>query len=136
MQHGGEGRMLSLTIVARRKDSFHPPPSERVREQVRDWLPIFEALLPDRRFRRAGRYVVTNCPFHHPDRNPSFGIRADTGRWTCFAGCGSGDAFDLAMKLLGISFGEAVRLVADLAGVPLDPPRRRSVPPGRWGTWR
>lgn len=125
-----------MTIVARRKDSFHPPPSERVREQLRDWLPIFEALLPDRRLRRAGKYLLTNCPFH-PDRNPSFGIRADTGRWTCFAGCGSGDAFDLAARLRGISFGAAVRLVADLAGVPLDTPRRRrSGPPRRWGVWR
>ena len=66
---------------------------------------------------RGGRGLWWVCPLH-ADRNPSFTVDPTRRRWKCF-GCGErGDAAELAMRLNpGMAFGEAVRLVAELAGV-------------------
>ncbi len=37
------------------------------------------------------------CPFHS-DNNPSFGVNLKTGLWTCYAGCGKGNASQFAEK--------------------------------------
>ncbi|WP_406568119.1 CHC2 zinc finger domain-containing protein [Caldinitratiruptor microaerophilus] len=101
---------------------------------MKDWLPIFAALGVTLRGR--GPWLSGRCPFHD-DHSPSFSANRTTGSWRCWSGCGSGSVFDLAARLRGIPFGEAVRLVADIAGVPMNPPpRRRSGPPRMWGTWR
>ncbi len=59
--------------------------------------------------------LVGRCPFH-TERTPSFGINPDEMRWYCF-GCGvGGDAFDYVMRLHGIDFEAAVKLLADRYG--------------------
>jgi hypothetical protein len=63
-----------------------------------------------------GRRLWWKCPLHQ-DRNPSFCVEPGRRWWKCF-GCGEeGDAPKLIMKLNGVSFPEAVRIVADLAGI-------------------
>jgi DNA primase len=58
------------------------------------------------------------CPFHG-EKTPSFHVRDTLGSFKCF-GCGeSGGVLDLAMKLEGLSFPEAVERVANFAGLPL-----------------
>jgi len=58
------------------------------------------------------------CPFHD-ERTPSFTVRPAVGRYHCF-GCGeSGDAIAFVMKLDGLSFAEAVGMLADRCGVQL-----------------
>ena len=37
------------------------------------------------------------CPFHD-DNNSSFSFNTDSGLWTCFAGCGSGNAYQFAVR--------------------------------------
>src|SRR5215475_10874207 len=65
------------------------------------------------------------CPFHS-EKTASFHVRDQVGSYKCF-GCGeAGGVLDLAMKLEGLSFPEAVERVANFAGVPLpedDTPR-------------
>lgn len=123
-----------MTIVTRRRYHVHtPPPSERIRRAVSDWLPVFEALGVTLRGR--GPWLSGKCPLHE-DRSPSLSVHRESGWWRCWSGCGSGSVYDLAMRLRGLDFAAAVRLVADIAGVPLDPPRPRSTAPWRWGTWR
>lgn len=85
--------------------------------------------------RRIGSRLAWLCPFHG-DHNPSFTV--DAKGWRCWA-CGvGGDAVELVKRLEPtLSFREAVRRVADLAGVAVPSvPARRSVrsaatPPGR-----
>jgi DNA primase/DNA-binding MarR family transcriptional regulator/energy-coupling factor transporter ATP-binding protein EcfA2 len=51
------------------------------------------------------------CPFHE-DRNPSFQVWEESGRWKCFAtGCEAkgGDVIDLIERLEGISTGAAIQ---------------------------
>ncbi len=57
------------------------------------------------------------CPFHN-DHKPSFCITPGRSEWRCF-GCGAhGDAASLLMQWNGITFPEAVRVLADRVGWP------------------
>jgi len=68
--------------------------------------------------KKAGRNLVGLCPFHS-ERNPSFFVYPEQQSWHCF-GCNTGgDVFSFLMKKEGLDFGEALRLLADRAGVVL-----------------
>jgi hypothetical protein len=66
------------------------------------------------------------CPFHD-DHDPSFSLYEDANgvqRWGCFP-CGKlGDVFDLVQLVRGVSFGEAIRYVADVGTKEVPSPRR------------
>ncbi len=67
---------------------------------------------------KQGTRWVGKCPFHAED-TPSFGVNVDS-YWKCF-GCGEGgDCFTFLMKIEGIPFHEALKRLADAAGVSLD----------------
>lgn len=58
------------------------------------------------------------CPFHD-ERTPSFTVDAEQGLYHCF-GCGAGgDVIDFVQQAEGCDFLEAVRFLADEAGVAL-----------------
>jgi hypothetical protein len=59
------------------------------------------------------------CPFHSPDRNPSFGIfqRDDQWFWKCQAGCGQGDEITFIEKEKGLSNSEATKEFLRMARV-------------------
>ena len=69
--------------------------------------------------KRAGRSLKGLCPFHG-ERTPSFHVNLDRKRFHCFGCEASGDAIAFVMKSDGKSFLEAVRALADQAGVRLD----------------
>ena len=61
------------------------------------------------------------CPFHQ-EKTPSFSVHAGMQFYHCF-GCGeSGDVFKFVMKMDSLTFPEAVRALAERAGIPI--PRR------------
>lgn len=91
--------------------------------QVRDRVSIADyagrKLAWDKRKTRAaaGDYWAC-CPFHQ-EKSPSFHVLDAKGIFNCF-GCGEkGDIFGLAMKLEGLSFPEAVTMLAERAGMQL-----------------
>jgi len=57
------------------------------------------------------------CPIHGGDGLSAFSITRDGRRWRCWSRCGPGDAIDLAMQLLGLTFAEALAHCAELAGI-------------------
>lgn len=60
------------------------------------------------------------CPFHE-EQSPSFHIRPSKGLFKCF-GCGKGgDVFSFVEEAEGLSFPEALRRLAEKAGVALEP---------------
>ncbi len=68
--------------------------------------------------KRAGVQFKGLCPFH-PEKSPSFHVHPDRQFFKCF-GCGaSGDAIGFVMKLEGRSFPEALRFLAERAGIEL-----------------
>jgi DNA primase len=69
--------------------------------------------------KKAGRTFKALCPFHH-EKTPSFVVYPDEGRWYCFGACHTGgDVFTFLMKKENIDFGEALRRLAQRAGVEL-----------------
>ena len=65
---------------------------------------------------RKGNRHLGLCPFHN-EKSPSFNVRDDEGYYHCF-GCGaSGDAISFLREQEGLSFMDAVRMLADQAGM-------------------
>lgn len=66
--------------------------------------------------RRQGRTHKGLCPFHN-EKTPSFMVYEDTQSFYCF-GCGAGgDAITFTMKIENLDYIEAVKLLADRAGM-------------------
>jgi DNA primase len=81
--------------------------------------------------KRAGRRLYWRCPFHQPDNDPSLQVDPAERRWKCWVCNVGGDAAALVMRLEGVGFPEAVRIVAELAGIATSsrPTVRPSMPP-------
>jgi len=71
------------------------------------------------KLRKSGAQNYTGlCPFHN-EKTGSFSVHATRQFYHCF-GCGaSGDVFSFVQKMESITFPEAVRMVAQKAGIPL-----------------
>lgn len=66
--------------------------------------------------RRQGRTHKGLCPFHN-EKTPSFMVYEDTQSFYCF-GCGAGgDAITFTMKIENLDYIEAVKLLAERAGL-------------------
>jgi DNA primase len=87
-------------------------------EQVQRSVDIAEVVRSYFPLKRAGRNLVALCPFH-AEKTPSFNVNAQKQIFKCF-GCGkAGDVFGFVMAMERVEFPQAVRLVAERAGVAL-----------------
>jgi DNA primase len=88
-------------------------------EEVKSRLDIVEIVGQSVQLKKAGRIYKGLCPFHN-ERTPSFVVYPDQGTWHCFGACGSGgDVFTFLMKKDNLDFGDALKLLAERAGVEL-----------------
>ena len=65
--------------------------------------------------KKHGRYYMASCPFHGPERTPSFAVSPDKGFYYCFGCHASGDAITFLEKMENLTFMEAVEKLADYA---------------------
>ena len=102
---------------------------EDVVEQVRHATDIVELIGAYVNLRQAGRDHKACCPFHG-EKTPSFHVSSERQLFHCF-GCGvGGDAFSFVMKHEGLSFPEALEMLANRAGITL-PERKEQGGPDR-----
>ena len=66
--------------------------------------------------KRQGRRFVGLCPFHQ-EKSPSFSVNAEEGLYYCFGCQRSGDAISFVRDTEHVDFVEAVRRLADGAGI-------------------
>lgn len=96
---------------------------ERAKREIRDRLDLVTVVSEHVRLKRSGKRWLGLCPFHS-EKTPSFSVVPEMGIFKCF-GCGkAGDVFTFVQFRENVSFIEALRLLADRAGVDL--PSRRS----------
>jgi len=96
----------------RRESSPSGGPIQELEEEIGDlheFISRFVAL--DQRGRG-------HCPFHPPDRHPSFAVNREEGYWVDFHDGTGGDAIAFYQRMEGIGFPEAVRRLAQMYGRP------------------
>ncbi len=87
-------------------------------EQIQERVDIVELVSAQLPLKRAGRNFRALCPFHH-EKTPSFMVSPEKQIFHCF-GCGEGgDVFQFVMKTERVTFLDAVRSLAEKAGIPL-----------------
>ena len=101
LQKGGVVVRLSNDFLQRLKDSVN----------INDIIGSYVDL------KKKGRYYFASCPFHGPEKTPSFSVSPEKGFYYCFGCHESGDIFHFLQKMEGITFMEAVERVADYAHI-------------------
>ena len=92
-------------------------PREFVRDVV-DRTSIVSLVSQHVKLRRRGGAWLGLCPFHN-EKTPSFHVNEDRKNYHCFGCSKGGDAIDWLQEVEGLSFLDAVKELADRAGVPL-----------------
>jgi DNA primase len=90
------------------------------KEQLKSSIDIVNVIGEYVRLKRlgaTGRYVGL-CPFHQ-EKTPSFNVHQSRQFYKCF-GCGvHGDALSFVMEIDGLTFPEALKLLAERNGIPM-----------------
>ena len=90
------------------------------KEQLKSQVDIVKAIGEYVRLKRVaatGRYLGL-CPFHQ-EKTPSFSVNQSKQFYKCF-GCGKGgDVFTFLMEIDGLTFFEALKLLAERNGIPM-----------------
>lgn len=89
-------------------------------DKIRERIDMVELVSSQTRLKKAGARYKGLCVFHN-EKTPSFTVDAERKLWHCF-GCGEGgDMFSFVMKTENVEFQDAVRILANRAGVELEP---------------
>ena len=88
-------------------------------DDVKSRLDIVEVISQRVPLQRSGNSYKAPCPFHQ-EKTPSFHVFPDRQSWRCFGACAAGgDVLSFVMKAEGLEFGEALKQMAQVAGVTL-----------------
>lgn len=86
---------------------------------IKERISIVDLVSRYAKLRPSGSRLTAPCPFHQ-ETKPSFSVNPDKGFFYCFGCQASGDIFDFYMQINGLDFNEALRALADEAGITID----------------
>lgn len=88
-------------------------------QAIKDKIDILQLVQEYVPLKKAGVNWKAPCPFHQ-EKSPSFMVNPEKQIWHCF-GCGKGgDIFSFLQEMEGLEFVEALKLLAERAGVKVD----------------
>ncbi len=88
-------------------------------QTIKDRIDIVQFIGEYITLKKAGSNWKARCPFHN-EKSASFMVHPDKQIWHCF-GCGKGgDIFTFVEEMEGLDFVEALKMLANRAGVALD----------------
>lgn len=101
-----------------------------LKERVRSAVDIIDVIGATLELQPQGRNFVARCPWHN-DRRPSMTVNQERQTWKCWPCDIGGDVFSFVMRRDGVDFPAAIRILADLAGIPVQEYRRgKTTQPG------
>lgn len=89
---------------------------QRVKQAI-DIVDLVQSYLP---LRREGRGFKALCPWHD-DTRPSLQVNSERQSFKCWVCDIGGDIFSFVMKMEGVEFPEALKMLADRANITLEP---------------
>jgi DNA primase len=91
---------------------------DNILQEIKDRLNIADVIAGYIPIKKSGTNFKAPCPFHH-EKTPSLMISPQKQIWHCF-GCGEGgDVFGFVTRYENLDFKDALKLLADKAGVKL-----------------
>src|SRR3989337_470910 len=97
-------------------------------DEIKHRIDVVDLISSYLTLKKAGANYRAICPFHK-EKTPSFMVSPEKQIWHCF-GCGEGSyIFGFVMKMENLEFPEALKMLADRAGVKLQ--KRKSFDSGQ-----
>jgi DNA primase len=93
--------------------------TDETKERVKQAADIAEVVSPYTELVRRGKDLWGLCPFHE-ERTPSFKVNPQDNLYFCFGCQASGDVFRFVEEKEGLSFPEAVEMLAERYGVEIE----------------
>ena len=95
------------------------------KDQIKENLSITDVVSTYIRLEKSGSQFRARCPFHN-ERTPSFYVSPERKSFHCFGCQAHGDIFTFVEKIENIPFVEALKILADRAGVQLTHNREKT----------
>ncbi|MCH7759738.1 DNA primase [Patescibacteria group bacterium] len=95
-------------------------------DEIKSRLDIIDVISEYISVKQVGTSYKAIGPFHH-EKTPSFFVSPEKEIWHCFGCDKGGSIFDFLMEIEGIEFPEALRILAQRAGVKIEQSDRRAV---------